>query len=57
MRCDFAIRSRGWIVRCDSVVRSRAREVRLCGTTFVEPKGIVERGVVSWVVVSKVRTF
>ena len=39
------------------MVQSRAREVRLCGATFVEPEGIIERGAISWVVVSKVRTF
>jgi len=44
--CEF-------IQRCDPVVRSRVGE----GAMIEEPEGIVDRGVVSWLVLYKVSIF
>jgi len=50
---DLEVRSPGSIVWCDPVVRSKAGE----GAAIQEPEGIVDCGVVSWLVLYKVSTF
>ena len=65
MKNDLEVRSSGSIEWCESIrrcdpvvrvhseVRSRAGE----GATIEEPEGIIDSGVVSWLVLYKVSTF